>query len=85
MERIKKRLILPVKIKTKNERANKNTNVTLSYDEKNPLNGIFHHLTKITNEIFKKTILLKSLVQKYVVENLKKLLNMAIQRDGFTF
>lgn len=48
-ERIKKRLVLPVQIKTKNERANKNTNVTLSYDEKNPLNGIFHHLTKITN------------------------------------
>lgn len=41
-ERIKKRLVLPVQIKTKNERANKNTNerankntnVAYPYDEK---------------------------------------------------
>lgn len=50
-ERIKKRLVLPIEIKTKNERTvkQKSRGQIFNYDEKNPLNGIFHHLTQISN------------------------------------
>lgn len=47
---IKKRLILPVKITLpKNSRIKKPTAPTFEYDSLNPFNGIFHHLTEVSN------------------------------------